>query len=1034
MKKLFVIVLVAIGLVSCMNTDEVIEVNNDNAIAFADAFIENSVRATAYDNNTLDHFNVWGTVTAGQSTAPIFAGTDVTKANGVWSYTGATQYWVKGVTYNFRALVDGTTPVVEDNMLTGVNVDITEQEDVLVAEDMNVEYKGGEKYVAFQFAHILSKVKFTFDTTIANAAYKYEISNVKIEDKAEAAYDIESKAWSGHAGDATINFAQLDDEMFLIPSAEVKTISFDVTLKLGTVVLSQETKTVKTDIELEAGHAYNFTVALGEPGEPIKFTATVEDWDQAGAEFAPDTYYYGTIALTPKGDKSQIVVKDKEGLLKLTELFANWTDLFTDGNGSSYTNYHNGAGTDFYYSGNWTINIAADIDLEGATIDPIIIKHPVSAGTPVLNGNDHWIKNATITTDPTTTNMAGLFDLSYAAVKNLKLDNINVTGSLVGNSTAGILSGSANHGVQNITITNSSVWGGKYTGGVVGYGYTSVNNCTLTNCVVKGGYKCGGVIGYICASNANGNSVNNNTLTDCTVEGTDGQYAGGKSEYILGKVVGNFNCNGSCGNNTITNMTTSATANIGQVEAGMTVTYGLTAINEAAAGATINIDTPVVIEGGNVVLDLEGKTINAAQSSAIEVKGGQLTIKNGNITAYESVVRAIGGGKVIIESGDFVSTGTAVGTPSTYRYSVDSREGGEIIINGGTFKSNNGMINVSSPVTINGGKFENVVEKTMTRHFAYVSAPLTINGGEFLGIANSGAGGCFFCGAAAGCDITIKGGQFTSLWTSGSVNRIFESYYGGTFEALGGTFNTTNGLTVAPGYKVVGGNGVYVVAAEASVKEVSNAASFKTAANASSSDSVINATGVVIEGNTSLNVNGATVIGGTFKNESGNAVSGTINGTFKGCEFTGSNGLRGCYAGETVVFEGCEFDGNTYGVHFDGGANDVIFKNCTISGFNALGAALTMATFENCTFVGNGKSGYNGANLWGSAKLINCEFTFDGSTATEWIDCIGADKTYEFVNCTINGVAYTPANYTDYDAIFSRNNVTVKINGVDCAL
>ena len=70
MKKLFVIVLAAIGMVSCMNTDEVIEVNNDNAIAFADAFIENSVRATAYDNNTLDHFNVWGTVTAGQ---PILA-------------------------------------------------------------------------------------------------------------------------------------------------------------------------------------------------------------------------------------------------------------------------------------------------------------------------------------------------------------------------------------------------------------------------------------------------------------------------------------------------------------------------------------------------------------------------------------------------------------------------------------------------------------------------------------------------------------------------------------------------------------------------------------------------------------------------------------------------------------------------------------------------------------------------------------------------------------------------------------------------
>ncbi|MBQ2424575.1 MAG: pentapeptide repeat-containing protein, partial [Alistipes sp.] len=165
---------------------------------------------------------------------------------------------------------------------------------------------------------------------------------------------------------------------------------------------------------------------------------------------------------------------------------------------------------------------------------------------------------------------------------------------------------------------------------------------------------------------------------------------------------------------------------------------------------------------------------------------------------------------------------------------------------------------------------------------------------------------------------------------------------------------------------------------------------------------------------------------------SGNAVSGTINGTFKNCKFEGSNGLRDCYAGETVVFENCVFDGSSiYGVHFDGGANDVIFRNCTISGFNALGAQLTLVTFENCTFVGNGKSGYNGANLWGSAKLVNCEFTFNGTTANEWIDCIGADKTYEFTNCTVNGVAYTAENRADYN-IFSRNDATVKINGVDC--
>ncbi len=192
--------------------------------------------------------------------------------------------------------------------------------------------------------------------------------------------------------------------------------------------------------------------------------------------------------------------------------------------------------------------------------------------------------------------------------------------------------------------------------------------------------------------------------------------------------------------------------------------------------------------------------------------------------------------------------------------------------------------------------------------------------------------------------------------------------------------------------------------------------------------------GTVFTGNSKLNIKGATVEGATFSNPSGTAVDQTINGTFKNCKFEGVNGVRWAYSGDTVVFEDCVFDGSTYGVHFDGGANDVVFRNCTISGFNALASSIAMVTFEGCTFVGNGKSGYNGANLWGSAKLIGCEFTFDGTTANEWIDCIGADKTYEFTSCTVNGVDFTAENYTSFEQIFSRNNVTVKINGVDCAM
>ena len=200
---------------------------------------------------------------------------------------------------------------------------------------------------------------------------------------------------------------------------------------------------------------------------------------------------------------------------------------------------------------------------------------------------------------------------------------------------------------------------------------------------------------------------------------------------------------------------------------------------------------------------------------------------------------------------------------------------------------------------------------------------------------------------------------------------------------------------------------------------------------ATADTTIICATKIVVEGATSLGINGATVIGATFKNASGTAVTNTINGKFVNCTFEGSNALRWCYTGETCEFEGCVFSGDVYGVHFDGGSYPVTFRNCTISGFNAFAGATEMVTFDGCTFVGNGKSGYNGANLWGSATMKNCEFTFNGTTANEWIDCIGADKTYTFENCTVNGVAYTAENYTEFEQIFSRNSTNAKINNVD---
>ena len=193
----------------------------------------------------------------------------------------------------------------------------------------------------------------------------------------------------------------------------------------------------------------------------------------------------------------------------------------------------------------------------------------------------------------------------------------------------------------------------------------------------------------------------------------------------------------------------------------------------------------------------------------------------------------------------------------------------------------------------------------------------------------------------------------------------------------------------------------------------------------------INAEGAVFTGSSNLNINGATVIGATFSNPSGNASRSTINGTFKNCTFEGSNGLRYCYTGETCVFEDCVFSGDVYGAHFDGGDHNVTFTRCQFSGFNAFGSEIPLLTMNECTFKSNGKSGYNGANLWGATVMNNTIFAFDGQASTEWIglNAAGSGKIIALNGCKALDADKNELSLLDYMANYD-DGYQVTINGV----
>ena len=201
--------------------------------------------------------------------------------------------------------------------------------------------------------------------------------------------------------------------------------------------------------------------------------------------------------------------------------------------------------------------------------------------------------------------------------------------------------------------------------------------------------------------------------------------------------------------------------------------------------------------------------------------------------------------------------------------------------------------------------------------------------------------------------------------------------------------------------------------------------------------------GVVFIGRSKLNIKGSTVEGATFQcdweNKDYVAVDQTINGVFKNCVFRSWDALRYCYAGETCLFEDCDIKGGQYGVHFDGGENDLTFRRCKISGFNAFGGAITELTLEDCTFYyaedGMWDPTYNGVNLWGKTNLINTTFVFDGKAGSEWIGLNAAQDGDEinFTNCKVVDANGDEVSMIPYFSNFNDGNV-VTIDGKEYIL
>ena len=328
MKKIFLIGLTAAAMMASCSNDETVEMAQQKAISFSNAFVNNGIRSIvdpSFTTTSLNDFAVYGFTQNGQ----IFNGEKVSKggdASTGWSYDNV-QYWVPGNTYTFGAIAPysvagnvsnvtlptGATKVGMEVAFTNTDAD---QVDLLHAEptqiagtDVTPTYTTP---VSMTFNHQLSKVKFSFVNAVGEG-YTVKVKDVKIKDAYKdgtLTVAATENTWGGQTSkNLELNFGNVVDnasgtnaafiantktlesynEKLMIPmGTDTYTVSFTAEMYKGTVLLGIYPHTVQIkNVEFKLGYCYNFKASLthenitGE-GElkPIEFKlAGINDWN-----------------------------------------------------------------------------------------------------------------------------------------------------------------------------------------------------------------------------------------------------------------------------------------------------------------------------------------------------------------------------------------------------------------------------------------------------------------------------------------------------------------------------------------------------------------------------------------------------------------------------------------------------------------------------------------------------------------------------------------------------------------------------------
>ena len=152
-------------------------------------------------------------------------------------------------------------------------------------------------------------------------------------------------------------------------------------------------------------------------------------------------------------------------------------------------------------------------------------------------------------------------------------------------------------------------------------------------------------------------------------------------------------------------------------------------------------------------------------------------------------------------------------------------------------------------------------------------------------------------------------------------------------------------------------------------------------------------------------------------------LSGTLeNLTLKNLHIKGGNAQRYAYAKGNLVFENVTFEATSvYALHFDGitEGTTLLYKDCTIIGWAAMGGSPASCVFDGCTIKDNGT--YGVIRTYFDATIKNCRFDVananTGDVYQDGIHAVGGAKIVVNGCTNVNGKMKDLVNVSDASVV-----------------